>query len=179
MSKKVFIVSSSPRVNGNSDALAEEFARGARESGHAVTKVSVRDLDLKYCIGCMTCQTTGRCVLKDGMNDLYDSVQNSDVLVFATPVYYYSVSGQLKTFLDRLNPLYPKENKFKDVYLIATAADDNDSAMDGSIKAVQGWIDCFDGVRLAGVIKGLGADKIGDIKGSAALAEAYDAGKRI
>lgn len=179
MSKKVFIVSSSPRAKSNSDALAEEFARGARESGHAVEKVKIKETDLKFCIGCMTCQTTGECVLKDGMNSLYDAVQHSDVLVFATPVYYYSVSGQLKTFLDRLNPLYPKENNFKEVYLLATAADDNQAAMDGSVKAVQGFVDCFDGVKLSGVVKGLGVDKVGDIVGNVALSEAFNMGKNI
>ena len=102
MNKKVFIVSSTLRKNGNSDVLAEEFARGARENGNEVTKVNVRDMDLKFCIGCLSCNRTHKCVIQDRMNELYDTVQNSDVLVFATPVYYYAVSGQLKTFLDRL-----------------------------------------------------------------------------
>lgn len=179
MSKKVYIVSSTPRKNGNSQILAEEFARGAIETGHCVTKIDIRDLNLKFCIGCMYCQSHDKCVLDDDMNKLYTDIQSSDVLVFATPIYYYEMSGQLKTFLDRLNPLYPRENTFKDVYLLATAADAEDSAMDGAIKGVQGWIDCFDGVRLAGVIRGTGAEGVGAIKETSAPQQAYQMGKNI
>lgn len=179
MSKKVFIVSSTPRNNGNSDILADEFARGATEAGHSVEKVNIREIDLKYCIGCLACQKTGKCVLNDAMNALYERVQNSDVLVFATPIYYYGMSGQLKTFLDRLNPLYPKTNRFKSVYLIAAAADTEESAVHGAAVGVQGWIDCFDGVTLDGTISGLGVDKAGEIRGKAAIAAAYSAGKNI
>lgn len=179
MNKKVLIVSSTPRKNGNSDVLAEAFARGAREAGNEVEKINVRDTDLRFCIGCLYCQTHDSCVIKDGMNELYERVQHAEVLVFATPIYYYEISGQLKTFLDRLNPLYPRENKFKDVYLLATAADEDKSAMDGAIKGLQGWISCFDGVRLAGVVYGVGADKIGEIESTQAPTEAYEMGKSL
>lgn len=179
MRKKVVIVSSSPRKNGNSDILAEEFARGARDAGHTVRKIDVRELDLKFCTGCFYCQNHDGCVLKDGMNALYGDVQNADALVFATPVYYYAVCGQLKTFLDRLNPLYGRNNRFKKVYLLATSAEDDRAAMDGSIKDVQGWIDCFDGVSLAGVVYGTGANEKGEIKNTPAPAEAYAMGKNL
>lgn len=179
MNKKVFIVSSTLRKNGNSEILARQFEKGAKDSGNYVEKISLRDNLPKFCIGCMYCQSHNGCSLKDGMNDLYDRVQNSDVLVFATPVYYYEMAGQLKTFLDRLNPLYPRENKFKDVYLLATAAENDKSAMDGAIKGVQGWIDCFDGVSLKGVVYGIGAEAIGDINSLPAFREAYEMGKNV
>ena len=104
--KKVIVVTSSPRKNGNSETLANSFAEGAKAAGNEVLQVAVRDLGLQFCTGCMFCQSHDRCVLGDGMNALYSKFENADVLVFATPVYYYAVSGQLKTFLDRLNPLY-------------------------------------------------------------------------
>ena len=179
MNKKVYIVSSTPRKSGNSEILANEFARGAEEAGNTVKKINVRDLNLQFCSGCLYCQSHDKCVLSDGMNNLYNDIQTSDVLVFATPIYYYEMSGQLKTFLDRLNPLYPRENSFKDVYLLATAADSDDAAMDGAIKGMQGWIDCFDGVRLAGVVKGTSADGIGTVKQTAAPQTAYEMGKAI
>ena len=179
MNKKVFIVSSTPRKNGNSEMLAEEFARGASEAGNTVEIVFVRDIKPEFCIGCLYCQTHDKCVLKDGMNELYSRVQNADVLVFATPIYYYEMSGQLKTFLDRLNPLYPRKNAFKDVYLLATAAEDSDSAMDGAAKGVQGWIDCFDGVRLAGVVRGTGVTGVGEILNKPAMQQAYRMGKEV
>lgn len=177
--KKVIVVTSSPRKNGNSEILAQKFADGAQAAGNEVKFVAVRDIDLKFCTGCLYCNTHDKCVLNDGMNALYESIQNADVLVFATPVYYYSVSGQLKTFLDRLNPLYVRENKFTEVYLLATAADDDESAMDGAVKAVQGWIDCFDGVTLKGVIRGVGVTEKGEINNSVFPEQAYDMGKAV
>ena len=129
--KKVIVVTSSPRKGGNSEMLANKFAEGARSAGNQVVQIAVRDLGLQFCTGCMYCQSHDKCVLNDGMNALYSEFETADVLAFATPVYYYSVSGQLKTFLDRLNPLYVRKNKFKEVYLLATSADDNEKAMDG------------------------------------------------
>lgn len=171
--KKVIVVTSSPRKNGNSETLANSFAEGAKAAGNEVLQVAVRDLGLQFCTGCMFCQSHDRCVLGDGMNALYSKFENADVLVFATPVYYYAVSGQLKTFLDRLNPLYPRKNKFKEVYLIATAAEDEKSAMDGSVTDIQGWIDCFEGVSLKGVLRGTGLSEKTDAVGTSFPAEAY------
>ncbi len=179
MGKKIFIVSSTPRKNGNSDILAEEFARGAREAGHTAEKINLRETELKFCTGCLWCQTHEGCVLKDGVNPVLEKVRNADVLVFATPIYYYEMSGQLKTFLDRMNPLYSRENRFREVYLLATAAENDERAMDGAVKGVQGWIDCFDGVRLAGVVRGIGAEKVGEVKGTKALREAYESGRNV
>lgn len=175
--KKIMVVTSSPRKGGNSETLARKFADGAISAGNQVEVVAVRDVDLKFCVGCMYCQSHDKCVLKDGMNDLYVKFQNADVLVFATPIYYYAVCGQLKTFLDRLNPLYPRDNKFKEVYLLATAAEEEDSAMDGAVKDIQGWIDCFDGVQLKGVLRGIGVTDKGDIDKTDFPQMAYDMGK--
>lgn len=179
MSKKVFIVSASPRKNGNSDILADEFARGAIAAGHSVEKVNIRNMELKFCIGCLACQKTGKCVISDGMNELYKRVQNADVLVFATPIYYYEMSGQLKTFLDRLNPLYSAENSFSSVYLLTAAAENAKSASDNAVKGVQGWVDCFEGVKLAGVIRGIGVDREGAIRSSSVLEKAFEAGRNV
>ncbi len=177
--KKVFIVSSSPRKGGNSDFLADRFIEGAKSAGNEVLKVRTDETGLKFCTGCMYCQTSGKCVLYDGMNEIYSAVRDSDVLVFVTPVYYYSVSGQLKTFLDRLNPLFSQDNRFKDVYLIATAADTDKRAVDGAVKAVEGWVECFDGVRLKKVLRGTGLEAKGDAKNSAYGDEAFEMGKNI
>jgi multimeric flavodoxin WrbA len=179
MGKKVFIVSSSMRKDGNSDILAEQFKRGAIEAGNDVTKINLRELNLKFCVGCLYCQTHDKCVLNDDINGLLSTVQSSDVLVFATPIYYYEMCGQLKTFLDRMNPLYPRKNKFTDVYLLATAADGEQSATDGAVKGVQGWIDCFDGVEFKGVVFGGNAEDKGDVNNSDAPKRAYEMGKNV
>ena len=179
MPKKVIVVSSTPRKGGNSEILAEEFARGAKEAGNVVQFIRVRDLPLRFCTGCLYCQSHGGCVLQDGMNGLYEEFSSADALAFATPVYYYAVCGQLKTFLDRLNPLFPRENAFRDVYLLAACADEERSAVDGAVKDMKGWIACFEDARLAGVVYGTGAADAGDIKKTAAPQEAYTFGKNL
>ncbi len=177
--KKVIVVTASPRTGGNSHILAQAFTKGAQEAGNEVQTVAIRDLGLQFCTGCLYCQSHPKCVLSDGMNALYDAFQNADVLVFATPIYYYAVSGQLKTFLDRLNPLYPRTNRFTDVYLLATAADDAPEAMDGAVKDIQGWIDCFEGVTLRGVLRGMGVTDKGEINNTPFPQQAYEMGKNV
>ncbi len=177
--KNVLIINSTFRKGGNSEVLARQFCKGAEEAGNRVGTIHLRELNLKFCIGCMSCLKTGKCVHADDINKLLPAVREADVLVFATPVYYYSMSGQLKTFLDRLNPMYGQPNKFREVYLLTAAAEDDKSAMDGTIHGVQGWIDCFEGVRLAGVVYGIGAESVGDVKNTPAFAEAYEMGKRV
>ena len=176
---KVLIVSATPRKNGNSQLLADEFARGAREAGHTVEAFALRDLELKFCIGCLACQRTGKCVLSDSVNALLPKVQEADVLVFATPVYYYGLSGQLKTFLDRLNPLFGRQNAFKRVYLLVAAADGDESAFDGPVTGMQGWVDCFPGVEIAGVVRGAGVNDAGEIRGTQYPQAAYLMGKSL
>lgn len=114
------------------------------------------------------------------MNSLYDEISNSDVLVFASPIYYYDVSGQLKTFLDRLNPLFFRDNKFKEVYLILTSAEEDNSTMDVSISSVNGWISCFENLKLVYIIKGLGVNEEKEILSHQDLLdESYNLGKSI
>ncbi len=179
MSRNVLIITASLRPNSNSDALAAAFADGAREAGNTVETVSLKGKTIGFCVGCLACQKTQKCVIADDAVALAEQVKNADVVVFAGPVYYYSISGLLKTFLDRCNPLYPSDYKFRDVYLLATAAEDDESAMDGPVKAIQGWVDCFEKARLAGTVFGGGVDKPGEIEGRAALQNAREMGQRV
>lgn len=127
MSKKILILSTSPRKNSNSDALAEEFAKGAREAGHEVEKISLIGKEIQFCRGCLACQKTMRCVIRDDADKIVqEKMLHADVLVFATPIYYYEMCGQMKTLLDRANPLYSSDYAFRDVYFIAAAAEDGD-----------------------------------------------------
>ncbi|MCD7728905.1 MAG: flavodoxin family protein [Clostridia bacterium] len=177
--KNVVIISATPRKGGNSEILAQKFAEGAIAAANRVHIFYVRDINLKFCTGCLYCQSHGKCVLNDGMNGLYDTIQQADVIVLATPVYYYSVSGQLKTFLDRLNPLYARNNAFKDFYLLASAAEDGNATMDGAVTAVQGFVDCFEGTAIKGVIRGTGVTDAGDINKTKFPALAYEMGRNV
>lgn len=179
MSKNVLIVTASLRPGSNSDALAAAFADGAKTAGNHVETVSLKGKTIGFCVGCLACQKTQKCVIKDDAVALAEQVKNADVVGFASPVYYYSVSGLLKTFLDRCNPLYPSDYKFRDVYFLATAAESEDSAMEGPVKAVRGWVDCFEKARLAGTVFGGGVDAPGEIKGHEALEKAREMGGQV
>lgn len=179
MSKKVLILSSSPRKGGNSETLAAAFAKGAQEAGHQVETVYLREKQYGFCKGCLACLKLGRCVIKDDAVEIATKMHDADVLVLATPVYYYCVSGQLKTMLDRANPLFDTDYAFTKVYLLATAAEDAPETVEGTVKAVQGWVDCFPRCQLAETVFAGGVNDIGDIVGHPALERAYQVGKEI
>lgn len=179
MHKKVLIISTSPRKGGNSETLAKEFLRGSQDAGHSAELICLHDKTIQFCIGCLSCQSTGRCVIHDDAEVIAQKMLNADVIAFATPVYFYGMSGQMKTMLDRSNPCYPKDYAFRDIYLLATAADHEKSAMDGTVIGLQGWIDCFQKARLKGVVRAVGVGDVGDIAGKPALQEAYELGKSL
>ena len=101
--------------------------RGAEEAGHNVELLSLHDKTIGFCKGCLACLKAGHCVIKDDAAEIAAKMHDADVLVFATPVYYYSVSGQFKTMLDRANPLFGTDYAFTKAYLLATAAENEAS----------------------------------------------------
>lgn len=106
-----------------------------------------------------------------------DKVKNAEVIVYATPIYYYEMSGQMKTLLDRLNPLYPMEYKFREIYMIATAAEDEESTFEKAYNGLQGWVDCFEKAELKGIVTGGGIDEANTATAHAdAMQKAYELG---
>ena len=97
-------------------------------------------------------------MLKDDVPGIMARVKAAEVIVFATPIYYYEMSGQLKTLLDRLNPLYSADYAFREIYMIATAAEDEESAFDKAYNGLQGWVDCFEKAEVNGIVAGSGID---------------------
>jgi len=177
MSKRILVLSTSPRIGGNSETLADVFIKGAEEAGHETKKICLYDKKIEFCKGCLGCQTTGKCILRDDAERIIAQMKAMDVLVFATPIYFYEMSGQMKTLLDRTNPLFPAEYEFRDIYLLATSADEEESSMEAAVK---GWISCFEKSRLAGVVRGTGADKKGAIEECGeALSAAYEMGRNV
>lgn len=179
MSKKILILSTSLRRNSNSDALAQAFAKGAQDAGNPVEQVTLRDKNLQFCRGCLACQTTGRCVLPDDGNEIAQQMQNADVLVFASPIYYYEMCGQMKTLLDRANPLYTLDYQFRDVYFLSAAAENEEGVDSRAITGLQGWIDCFEKARLADTVFAGGVVNPGEATGHPALEKAYQMGKAV
>ena len=117
MAKKVLIISSSPRRGGNSDTLCDQFMQGAADAGHAVRKIFLRDKHVNYCVGCGVCTTGKPCPQKDDAAEIIEAMLDADVIVMATPVYFYSASAQLKTLIDRCCARYT-EMSDKEFYLI-------------------------------------------------------------
>ncbi|HBN62300.1 MAG TPA: NADPH-dependent FMN reductase [Porphyromonadaceae bacterium] len=177
--KNVLIISSSLRKGSNSEALAEEFARGAADAGNKVELISLRDKDIRFCRGCLACQKIGKCVIADDSQAIVAKMHDADVIAFATPIYYYEMSGQLKTLLDRANPLYPSDYRFRDIYMLTSAAEDEPSTPERAVTGLTGWIDCFEKSRLAGTVFAGGVNDPEEIKGHSALAEAYALGKNL
>lgn len=179
MSKKVLVLSASPRKGGNSDTLCDEFIRGATETGNEAEKVFLRDRELNYCTGCGICSSTHQCVLKDDMAEILNKMVDADVIVMATPVYFYTMDGQMKTLIDRTVPRYT-EISGKDFYFIMTAADTDQSMMERTLEGFRGFTeDCLENAHEKGSLYGTGVWQKGDIQRSPVLLKAYEMGKRV
>lgn len=124
MSKNVLIISTSLRSGSNSDALAKAFAEGARSAGNNVEEISLRGKSIAFCRSCLACREIGRCVINDDANAIVEKMLHADVIAFATPIYYYEMSGQLKTLLDRANWLFPTDYAFREAYFLSSATED-------------------------------------------------------
>ncbi|WP_122639806.1 flavodoxin family protein [Romboutsia sp. Marseille-P6047] len=178
MSKKVLVLSASPRKNGDSEILCEQFINGARESGNDIEKIFLGDKIINYCIACYRCRRDGVCVHKDDMASILQKMINADVIVMASPVYFYTMDAQMKTLIDRTVARYTEITN-KDFYLIATAADLNKAMLERTFDGFRGFMDCLPGAKEKGIIYGVGAWQRGDIKESKAMKEAYIMGKSV
>lgn len=180
MPKKVLIISTSIRNNSNSEILAKEAERGAKDAGHDVEFVTLKDKEIKFCKGCLACQKLGHCVINDDANAITEKMKDAEVIVWATPVYYYEMSGQMKTLIDRANSLFAADYKFREIYVITSSADDGKDVVQTVINGVNGWIACFNGVKLAGYVNGGGLNDPADAKiRQDLLQQAYELGKNI
>jgi len=177
MAKTVLVISASPRRGGNSDLLCDQFMRGARDAGDTAEKIYVKDKKINFCTGCGVCQTNGgKCSQHDDMEGILEKMISADVLVLATPVYFYSMCAQLKVLIDRVCPRYT-EVANKKVYLIATAADSAKSALDGTIAGFRGFLACLPDAEEAGIIRGTGLHGLEEAKDKPLMDLAYTMGK--
>ena len=177
--KRVVIISTSLRVRSNSDLLAEQFMKGAESAGHQVEKVELLGKQIAFCLGCFACAKLGRCVIDDDVNGIMEKVMKADVIVWATPIYYYEMSGQIKTLIDRMNAMYDRDYRFREVYLLTTAAEDEASVPQRAEAGLTGWIDCYPKARLVGTLFCGGVNEPNEIQGNAKLEEAFELGKSV
>ena len=178
MSKKVLIISSSPRKGGNSDILCDAFVEGAREAGHEVEKVRIADLKIGYCTGCYACQKTGKCAIKDDAQGVIDKMMAADVIVLASPVYFYSISAQLKALFDRTVVVYPNLAN-KKFYFILTMADTNRKMFDGVLAAMRGFLTCCEGSKECGMVCASGVYEKGTVKDTKFMSAARKLGMKV
>lgn len=178
MSKNILILSGSPRKGGNSDILCDEFARGASEVGHDVEKIRVAERKIGYCLACYACRDTGVCAIKDDMAEVMQKIIDADVLVLASPVYFYSIDAQLKALIDRTVARWT-EVKDKEFYYIVTAADGEREAAETTIACFRGYADCVEGAKEMGIVYGMGTYEKGEVKNTPAMNEAYEMGRRV
>ncbi len=177
--KKILILSGSPRKGGNSDTLCDAFMRGALEAGNQVKKINVAEKNVHYCTGCYYCNDhKGECVFKDDMKEILQDIIDADVLVLASPVYFYSIDAQLKTVIDRTVARW-LEVKDKEFYYIATCADEQMESLDTTFACFRGYADCVEGAKEMGIICGTGVYGKGEIDNSPVLEQAYQMGKSV
>ncbi len=179
MSKKVLILSGSPRKGGNSDLLCDEFMHGAQESGNVVEKIRVTEKSVSPCKACYYCKKSGgQCVMKDDMGEILQKMIDADVLVLASPVYFYSIDAQLKAVIDRTVARW-LEVKDKEFYYIITCADTEKQSCESTLACFRGYADCVEGAKEMGVIYGTGAYEKGEICDTPAFRQAYEMGKSV
>ena len=177
MNKKVLILSSSPRRGGNSDLLCDQVILGAREAGHHAEKIFLKDSKINYCTGCGTCLNGKKsCPQKDDMAAILEKMVAADVIVMATPVYFYTMCGQMKTMIDRCCSRYTEISN-KEFYFIVTAADASKRAMERTLEGFRAFTSCLDGSQEKGAVYGVGAWNSGDITRSHAMKQAFEMGK--
>jgi multimeric flavodoxin WrbA len=178
MSKKVLVLSASPRKGGNSDLLWDQFFLGAKEAGNHVEKIFLSNKKINYCTGCYACKGRGDCVQQDDMAEVLEKMIATDVILMATPVYFYTMNAQMKTLIDRTCSRYTEISN-KEMYFIVTAADTSKQAMERTVEGFRGFTSCLSGAKEKGIIYGTGAWNVGDIKGHPAMKQAYEMGKAV
>lgn len=179
MSKKILILSGSPRKGGNSDLLCDEFVRGAIESGNEAEKIRVSEKKIGYCHACYYCRdNSGKCAIQDDMAYIMQKIIDADVLVLASPVYFYSIDAQLKAVIDRTVVRWT-EVKNKEFYYIMTAADNDTVSMETTLACFRGYADCVSGAVEKGIVYGTGVYEKGEILRSSSMRKAYEMGKGV
>ena len=177
MSKKVLVIASSPRRNGNSEILCDAFIEGAVSAGNQVEKVTLAGKKINFCTACYHCHS-GKCAFNDDAPQIIQQMLDSDVIVLATPVYFYTMCAQLKALIDRSVMVYP-EITAKDFYYLMTMAETDESMFKGTIEALRGFAACCENSRECGIIAVPGVYEAGSINGNPALEKARIMGANI
>ena len=170
---KIVMLTGSPHSNGTTALLADEFCAGASESGHEILRFNTASLKIEACLGCDHCRIlSGSCVHEDDMSRIYPHLQEAQILVLVTPLYYFGMTAQLKRAVDRFYAVNPAlRTQVKKVYLISAGADQDSWAME-ALMAHYRTICRYLNWEASGEILALGAGKRVDLEQSDALSRA-------
>ena len=181
MKKNILVLTGSPRKNGNSDLAADAFIKGAKDFGHKVEKFRAGKKTVDGCVVCNKCFSKGTaCVYKDGFRELAPLLENADMIVFSTPLYFYSFSAQIKTAIDKIYSFHvgKKPLKIKECVLLACGETDDEKDFDGLVKSYELIAD-FMNWEDKGRLIVTGVNKKGDISKTDALDRAEKLGANI
>ncbi len=175
---KILVITGSPRKNGNSNTLAENFIKGAKEKGHNVVRFDSAFKNVHPCIACNKCGMNGDCVFNDDFKEVKDNIIDSDMVVFATPMYYFGISTQLKAVIDRFYSINGKIHTPKKSALIMTYADTSDKEAEPIIKHYETLLNYL-GWQDVGQIIASGVWTEGSVNNTDYPKQAFDLGKSI
>lgn len=177
--KNVLVLSGSPRVHGNSSLLCDEFIRGAQEAGHKTEKINITRKKVAGCLGCNACYKNGGvCIQKDDMAEIREKMEQADVIVLSSPIYFYSMTSQMKAVIDRTYAFY-SNLKGKTFYFILTCAAPDESFTETMVASLRGFTCCVPESKEGGILMGIGVNEAGDVKDMPVMKEAYEMGKNI
>lgn len=175
---KILILTGSPRKNGNSNTLADHFAKGAEEAGHQVVRFDAAFKNVHPCTGCNSCGMNGPCIFKDDFEFVRQHIVDADMVVFATPMYYFGISAQLKAVIDRFYAVNGQIHRPKKAALIMTYAD-NSPEKEGVIINHYNVLLNYLGWQDAGQIIAPGVWPVGAVNHTAYPRQAYELGKSL
>jgi multimeric flavodoxin WrbA len=179
--KNILVITGSSRKNGNSELMAKAFIEGAKESGHNVSLFEAGKKNLLTCIGCRTCFSKGQaCSFSDDFNEIVPFLENADVIVSCTPLYWFTFSSKIKMVIDKLYSFIigKRELKIKEAVLMVCANTQDTRNFDGIIKTFE-LILRHEKWENAGILTVPNVNKVGDIKSTDGLKKAEEMGKRM
>ena len=166
-------------MHGNSNTLCEEFTKGAKEAGHEVEQIYIQKKKIGACLGCNACyRNGGTCIQKDDMEEIREKMEAADVIVLSSPIYFYSMTAQMKTLVDRTYAFF-QNLAGKTFYYIITCAATDESYTETMKASLQGFTCCVPDAVEGGTILGIGVSEAGEIKDMPVMKEAYEMGKNL
>lgn len=182
---KVLALLGSPRKKGNTALLLDEYLRGMRDSGKGaeITKVFLHEKDIRSCSSCETCRkvTIGQCAVKDDMQELYPLFCEADMVIYASPVYWWSVSAQLKAFMDRCYAISPLKDSFagKKAALLMTYGSELPNKGPELVKTMFEEICDYKEMELVDVYEACTEDYMPVAENTRALSDVYEMGLKV